>query len=211
MIKKELIELLNNISDDGSIDEVLQGTDLVKGFIGTGLTVDAFKSKASEKEFKAYIDSLNDKHFEKALATWKSNNLESELEPFIKEKYPDLVKDPVQKELADLKAQLEKERATSARKDLLAQAINYANEKKIPSQFVERFLSEDLEKTKASLDEFNTVYSQSIEGLVNERIKGSAFNPGLNTGGGLEKNFGKQMAEKMNSVNNEPSGPNPWA
>lgn len=210
MKKAELITLLNDVADDGSIDEVLQGTDLVKGFITNGLTLDAFKSKASEKEFKAYIDSLNDKHFEKALSTWKSNNLESELEPFIKEKYPDLIKDPVQKELADLKAQLEKEKAVNARKDLLAQAINYANEKKIPGKFVERFLGEDLEKTKASLDEFSTVYSQSIENLVNERIKSSSFNPGLNTGG-LDKNFGKQMAEKMNNVSNEPTGPNPWA
>lgn len=211
MKKSELIALLNDVADDGSIDEVLQETDLVKRFITNGLTLDAFKNKASEKEFKAYIDSLNDKHFEKALKTWRENNLEKELEPFIKEKYPDLIKDPVQKQIAELQAQLEKEKAVNARKDLLAQAINYANEKKIPSQFVERFLGEDLEKTKTSLDEFNTVYSQSIEGLVNERIKGSAFNPGLNNGGGLEKNFGKQMAEKMNNVNNEPTGPNPWA
>lgn len=210
MKKSELINLLNNIADDGSIDEVLQNTDLVKGFIANGLTLDAFKSKASQKEFKAYIDSLNDKHFEKALKTWKDNNLEKELEPFIKEKYPDLIKDPVQKQIAELQAQLEKEKAANARKDLLAQAISYANEKKIPSQFVERFLGEDLEKTKAALDEFNTVYSKSLESLVDERIKSSSFNPGVNTGG-LDKNFGKQMAEKMNNAGNEPKGPNPWA
>lgn len=210
MKKSELINLLNDISDDGSIDEVLQNTDLVKGFIENGLTLDAFKGKASQKEFKAYIDSLNDKHFEKALKTWKDNNLEKELEPFIKEKYPELITDPVQKQIADLKAQLDKEKAASARKDLLAQAISYANEKKIPSQFVERFLGEDLEKTKAALDEFNTVYSKSLESLVDERIKSSSFNPGVSTGG-LDKNFGKQMAEKMNNAGNEPKGLNPWA
>lgn len=210
MKKSELINLLNDISDDGSIDEVLQNTDLVKGFIENGLTLDAFKGKASQKEFKAYIDSLNDKHFEKALKTWKDNNLEKELEPFIKEKYPDLIKDPVQKQIAELQAQLEKEKAANARKDLLAQAISYANEKKIPSQFVERFLGEDLEKTKGNLDEFNTIYSKSLESLVNERIKSGSFNPGVNTGG-LDKNFGKQMAEKMNNAGNEPKGPNPWA
>lgn len=210
MKKSELINLLNDIADDGSIDEVLQNTDLVKGFIANGLTLDAFKGKASEKEFKAYIDSLNDKHFEKALKTWKENNLEKEFEPWIKEKYPELITDPVQKQIADLKAQLDKEKAASARKDLLAQAISYANEKKIPSQFVERFLGEDLEKTKAALDEFNTVYSKSLESLVDERIKSSSFNPGVSTGG-LDKNFGKQMAEKMNNAGNESKGPNPWA
>ncbi len=210
MKKSELINLLNDIADDGSIDEVLQNTDLVKGFIANGLTLDAFKGKMSQKEFKAYIDSLNDKHFEKALKTWKDNNLEKELEPFIKEKYPELITDPVQKQIADLKAQLDKEKAASARKDLLAQAISYANEKKIPSQFVERFLGEDLEKTKAALDEFNTVYSKSLESLVDERIKSSSFNPGVSTGG-LDKNFGKQMAEKMNNAGNEPKGLNPWA
>ena len=121
-----------------------------------------------------------------------------------------MITDPVQKQIADLKAQLDKEKAASARKDLLAQAISYANEKKIPSQFVERFLGEDLEKTKAALDEFNTVYSKSLESLVDERIKSSSFNPGVSTGG-LDKNFGKQMAEKMNNAGNEPKGLNPWA
>ena len=210
MKKSELINLLNDIADDGSIDEVLQTTDLVKGFIANGLTLDAFKSKVHDKEFKAYIDSLNDKHFEKALKTWKENNLEKEFEPWIKEKYPELITDPVQKQIAELQAQLEKEKAANARKDLLAQAISYANEKKIPSQFVERFLGEDLEKTKAALDEFNTVYSKSLESLVDERIKSSSFNPGMNSKG-LDNNFGKQMAEKMNNASNEPKGLNPWA
>lgn len=210
MKKSELINLLNDIADDGSIDEVLQNTDLVKGFIANGLTLDAFKSKVHDKEFKAYIDSLNDKHFEKALKTWKDNNLEKELEPFIKEKYPDLIKDPVQKQIAELQAQLEKEKAANARKDLLAQAISYANEKKIPSQFVERFLGEDLDITKGNLDELKTTLDEIKSKDREEILKSGSFNPGVNSKG-LDNNFGKQMAEKMNNAGNEPKGLNPWA
>ena len=49
MKKSELIKLLANVNDEDSIDEILQGTDLVKEFIKNGLTLEAFKGKLKEK------------------------------------------------------------------------------------------------------------------------------------------------------------------
>lgn len=209
MLKKEVLELIKDIDDEGSVDEVLSKSDLAKSILQSGLTLDAFKGKMKDKDFKAYIDSLNDKHFEKALETWKTNNLEKELEPFIQEKYPDLVTDPVQKELNQLKKQLADEQKANARKDLLNEAIKYANEKKIPSSLVEKFLGEDLEKTKTNLDRFIESVNPWIQEQVDTRLGQSSWTPG-SAGNGATKSIGEQIAEEQNNAT-KVEGPNPWA
>lgn len=210
MKKSELIKLFENVADDVDIDETLAGTDLVKGFVAKGLTLDAFKSKLKEKEFKAFLDGEGGKAFEKQLEKWKKENLEKELEPFIQEKYPDLVTDPTQKKLLELEKELEKERKANARKDLLTEAIKYASEKKIPSTLVEKFLDEDLDKTKVNLDSFVESINPWVDSKVNERLGASAWIPGGNGGNGSTKSLGEQLAEEINS-SNKVEGPNPWA
>ena len=119
MLKRELLKLIEKAGDDENIDSLLENSDLAKSLQASGLTLEAFKEKLkNDKDFKAFIDSENDKYHSKALKTWKENNLEKELEPFIKDKYPDLVTDPVQKKVLELEKELEKERQANARKDL---------------------------------------------------------------------------------------------
>ncbi|WP_346890331.1 DUF4355 domain-containing protein [Clostridium sp. UBA1056] len=139
MLKKDLLKLIEKAGDDENIDSLLENIDLAKSLKVSGLTLDAFKEKMkTDKDFKAFIDSENDKYYSKALKTWKENNLEKELEPFIKERYPDLVID----EETESKKEIKKLRAEMARKDLLSEATKYALEKKLPVKFVEKFLGE---------------------------------------------------------------------
>ncbi|MGL4572815.1 MAG: DUF4355 domain-containing protein [Clostridium sp.] len=210
MKKSELLQLIENIEDEGSVDEVLSKSDLAKLLTKNSLTLDAFKEKMKDKDFKAFIDSLNDKHFEKALKTWKDNNLEKELEPFIQEKYPELVTDPVQKEIAALKKQLEDEKKANSKKDLLTEAIKYATEKKIPTTLVEKFLDEDIDKTKVNLDSFVESIKPWIDETVNERVGAGSWVPGGSDGSGASKSLGAQLAEELNNTNTV-EGPNPWA
>lgn len=140
MLKKELLKLIEKAGDDENIDSLLENSDLAKSLQASGLTLEVFKEKIkTDKEFKAFIDSENDKYHAKALKTWRDNNLEKELEPFIKEKYPELVTDPVQKKVLELEKELEKERQANARKDLLAEAIKYANKKGIKLKSIDKF------------------------------------------------------------------------
>ena len=102
-VKERFIKINRKCKEDEHIDELLKDSDLAKSLQASGLTLDAFKEKVkTDKEFKAHVDRLNDTYFNKALDTWKKNNLEKELEPFIQEKYPDLVTDPVQKKVLEL-------------------------------------------------------------------------------------------------------------
>ncbi|MDM0633558.1 DUF4355 domain-containing protein [Clostridium perfringens] len=210
MKKSELIKLLANVNDEDSIDEILQGTDLVKEFIKNGLTLEAFKGKLKEKEFKDFINGEGGKDFEKRLKEWKKNNLEKELEPFIQEKYPDLITDPTQKKILELEKKLADEQKANARKDLITEAIKYANEKKIPSNLVENFLGEDLEKTKVNLDSFVESINPWVQEQVDERLGASSWVPGGTGSSGASKSLGEQLAEEANN-SGKAEGPNPWA
>ena len=208
MNKKELLKLVEGIDDEGSVDEVLSGSDFAKSLLQSGLTLNAFKEKLkNDKEFKAFFDSENDKYHSKALKTWKENNLEKELEPFIKERYPELVTDPTQKELLELKKELERERQANARKDLLTEAIKYAADKKLPASVVEKCLGEDFDKTKEVIDSIADDWSKGIESIVTEKMKQSSYVPGKGSDG-KPISIGASIASQNNSKSNTPS--NPW-
>lgn len=208
MLKKDLLKLIEKAGDDDNIDSLLENSDLAKSLQANGLTLEAFKEKLkNDKDFKAFIDSENDKYHSKALKTWKENNLEKELEPFIKEKYPDLVTDPVQKKVLELEKELEKERQANARKDLLAQAIKYAADKKLPASVVEKCLGEDFDKTKEVIDSIAEDWSKGLEAIATEKMKQSSYIPGKGSDG-KPMSIGASIAAQNNSKSSAPS--NPW-
>lgn len=208
MLKKELLKLIEKAGDDENIDSLLENSDLAKSLQASGLTLEVFKEKIkTDKEFKAFIDSENDKYHSKALKTWRDNNLEKELEPFIKEKYPELVTDPVQKKVLELEKELEKERQANARKDLLAEAIKYANKKGIKLKSIDKFLGDDLDSTKANLDELADDWFEGLEAISTEKMKQSSYVPGKGSDG-KPMSIGASIAAQNNSKSSAPS--NPW-
>lgn len=208
MLKKELLKLIEKAGDDENIDSLLENSDLAKSLQASGLTLEVFKEKIkTDKEFKAFIDSENDKYHAKALKTWRDNNLEKELEPFIKEKYPELVTDPVQKKVLELEKELEKERQANARKDLLAEAIKYANKKGIKLKSIDKFLGDDLDSTKANLDELADDWFEGFEAISTEKMKQSSYVPGKGSDG-KPMSIGASIAAQNNSKSSAPS--NPW-
>lgn len=208
MLKKDLLEKIKNAKDDENINSLLEGTDIEETFKTSGLTLDAFKEKLKEKDFKAFLESENDKYFNKALGTWKENNLEKELDPFIKEKYPELVKDPMAKKLADLEKQLADEKAANARKDLLNEAMKYAKDKKLPASIVEKCLSEDIDKTKEVIDAISKDWSDGLEAIATEKMKSNSYVPGKGADG-KDISIGAAVAAQLNKSNSAPN--DPWS
>jgi len=210
MLRKDLLEKIKNLKDDEDVNALLVGTDIETQFKGAEPTLDTFKSKLkTDKEFKAYIESENDKYHNKALTTWKENNLEKELEPFINAKYPDLVKDPMQKQLLEVQKELAAAKSESAREKLLTQAVKYATEKKMPIGFVEKFLGEDLDTTKANLDVLAIDWSKGLETSMNERMKAGSYVPGGTDKSGEKLSIGASMAQQNNGA--KVAASDPWA
>lgn len=208
MLKKELLKLIEKAGDDENIDSLLENSDLAKSLQASGLTLEVFKEKIkTDKEFKAFIDSENDKYHAKALKTWQDNNLEKALEPFIKEKYPELITDPTQKELMELKKQLADERAANARKDLLNQVMKHYKDTNLPASVIEKCLEEDFDKTKEVIDSIADDWSKGLEAIATEKMKQSSYVPGKGSDG-KPMSIGASIAAQNNSKSSAPS--NPW-
>ncbi|WP_252238988.1 DUF4355 domain-containing protein [Clostridium sp. VAP51] len=210
MFKKDLLEKIKNAKDEDDINELLKGTDIEETFKGEEPTLDVFKGKIkSDKVFQQFMDSERDTYHSKALKTMKEKGTwENEFSNELHTKYPDLITDPTQKELIQLKADLEKERAANARKDLLTEAVKYANEKGIKLSAIDKFLGDDLDTTKSNLDKLAEDWSKGIEAVVEQKMKVNSYIPGI-SGEGDPVSIGTSIAAKANSTSSVPS--DPWA
>ncbi|MEI5909409.1 DUF4355 domain-containing protein, partial [Bacillus spongiae] len=120
------------------------------GYLQGDLTVEEAQKMVSESTtLKSLVDSEKDKHFAKSLDTWKSNNLQGEIDKEIKKRFPE--KDEKDVELEKIKAQLEKMESEKKREELRNEAIKVANEKKLPLDLVDFMLGENQETTNTNL------------------------------------------------------------
>lgn len=173
MKKKDLLELLNDIEEDGVIDEILQETDLYK----SSLTLDNFKQKvATDDSFKKYMESSNDKHFDKALKTWKANNLEKLIEAEVL-KRTGKTETPEQKAIRELQEQLANMGKEKEKAERIAKYKDVLVKKKIPSQLSDFILGEDDDVTEANINIFEDAMKTYVESKVKERLKDSKYTP----------------------------------
>lgn len=173
MKKKDLLELLNDIDEDGNIDEILQETDLYK----SSLTLDNFKQKvATDREFKSFLDSEKDKHADKVLKTFKANNLEKLIDAEVL-KRTGKNETPEQKAIRELQEQLANMGKEKEKAERIAKYKDVLAEKKIPSNLTSFILGEDDEVTEANINIFEDAMKTYVENKVKERLKDSKYTP----------------------------------
>lgn len=203
MKKSEILKLIENLGEEDNINDLLLGTDIEEQIKSSALTLDSFKSKAaSDKEFKAYLDSLNDKHAEKVIQTMKEKGTwENQFKDVLETKYPDLYKieDPIVKQLREEMDQIKREKAEAekklARENLIKEARGYAEEKKYPTELLDFFVGEDIEVSKTNLDKMHSVISTIVQNAVKTDMKNNSYVPG---GGGSDPV--DPMAAEVNSI-----------
>lgn len=98
------------------------------------INVSAVQSFCETAQGKSWLDSIKDKHLQKGLDTWKTNNLSQLLADEIKKRYPD--KDPNDIELESLKNEIGKMQTEKQRESLINQAMRLAGEKELPLNLV---------------------------------------------------------------------------
>ena len=185
MKKNQLLELIKNVQEDEDINSLLVGTDIENEFKSSALTLNAFKEKLKEPEFKSYLDSVKDKHFDKALETWKSNNLQTIINDEVL-KATGKKKTPEQLKIEELEKNFNEQKAKAERAEKIAKYKDVLAEKKIPGEMIDYFLTDDDETTNTRIDNFATY----VEGMVNSSVKekmanGSYTPPGENGAGDL--------------------------
>ncbi|AAO36102.1 DUF4355 domain-containing protein [Clostridium tetani] len=181
MLKKDLLELIKDIDDNESIDEILKGTDFAKSM----LSIDNFKNLvATNKDFKGFLDSEKDKHYGKALETWKQNNLEKIINEEIRKRNP--ARDEKDIALEELQRKIEAMEEEKQYEKLKNIALKQATEKKLPTEIVDYFIGKDEEVTLNNLNKFEDVFNKQLETVVQERLKGSSYTPPKNNGNNID-------------------------
>ena len=173
MEKRELIDLLAEIEDDGNIDEILKDTDLYKSALEFENIKPLF---ASNDDFKSFLDSEKDKHADKALKTWKANNLDKIIQSEIL-KATQVKETPEQKAIRELEAKLD---AMSKEKEKVERQAKYKDilaKKKIPSDLTDLILGEDDEVTDSNITRFEEAMKTYIDEKVSAKLKESAYVP----------------------------------
>lgn len=126
-------------------------------------------------EGKSWADSLKDKHLQKGLETWKTNNLESLINEEIKKRFPE--KDEKELEVEKLRAEIEKMKQEKLRETLTNKAIKIATEKNLPIELVDFFIGADEQTTVSNVKVFEDTFSQYVQKMVEQRLKGDGYVP----------------------------------
>lgn len=146
----------------------------LQGFKQFGVE-DVNKFVSENQDGKKWFDSERDKHFDKGLTTWKTNNLNKEIDTEIKKRFPD--KDQKDIELENIKAQMESMRTEKEREKLLNVAIKSATDKKIPLSVVDFLLGQDEQSTISNLGKFEESMQSYIQAQVDKRIADGSYTP----------------------------------
>lgn len=166
MNKKELIELIANIGEEDLIDDVV-------------FTLDHFKSRLENKEFKSFMDSEKDKHAEKvkttALDNFKKNDMQKLIDAEILKRNPK--KTPEQLKIEELENKFREMEKAKAKAEMVAKYKDTLAEKKIPSNLIDFLLGDNEETTDANITLFENSMKTYVDNQVKERISEGSYTP----------------------------------
>ena len=175
MNKQELLKLIENIEDESSVDEVLSQSDFAKSLVSSGLTLDAFKGKLTDPEFKSFVDSLKDTHFNTALETWKSNNLQKLIEAEMLKRDPQ--KTPEQLKIEELTRQFEEEKSQRQFSEQKSKLKDEMREQNIDPRIIDLLINKDEDVTRANLKLYLDANKQYVQKEVENRLKAGQYTP----------------------------------
>lgn len=132
-------------------------------------TAEAINSYLDTKEGSKLLQPRLDSHFSKGLQTWKDNNLNKLIDEEVAKRNPG--ETPEQKEIRELKAQIEKDRNEREKEKLTNIAMKKANELGLPLNLVNHFIGTDENTTISNLEDFNKLYQESIQTQVDAKFK----------------------------------------
>lgn len=192
MKKPDLLALVESITDDQDINEVILGHDEFKDLGKVDLT------KLSTEDFNKIITE------NPAISGYYKSNIDSAIgkaitthdEKFNKEKLPKIIeeelkkkanegKTPEQIELQEIKDKLAKMEADKIKAEMIAKYQSVLAEKKMPSQLINFILANDEETIDANITLFEQIIQPLVDEKVREKLGESSYTPP--DGGGTPK------------------------
>lgn len=172
MLKSELLKLIETIEEEGSVDEVLTKSDFAKSLT----SLDNFKRLVGENgDFRSFMDGEKDKHYSKALETWKANNLQKLVQAELLKANPQ--KTPEQLQIEELTMKFEEEQKQRRVSEQKSRLKDEYREQNIDPRIIELLISDDEEVTKANVKIYMDANKAYIQKQVEERIKAGEYTP----------------------------------
>lgn len=165
----------------------------LRGLILTPEGVNAFLDTEAGKKL---LQPRLDQHFSKGLETWKEKTLPGLIDEEIKKKFPAETEE--QKRLRKLEEELERERQTRIRAELMNKATTLATQKGLPVELVAYFVGQDEDSTVNNLTALENIWQQHLQKAVEEKFKDNGRSP--NTGGGAPKTTLEQLQEQLKTA-----------
>ncbi|MBE6064697.1 MAG: DUF4355 domain-containing protein [Clostridium cochlearium] len=164
---KVIMDKEENLNNEMSTGEVIN-----EQTTSEGITLSKFiETLENEKECKSYFDSLMDKRVNKAIETWKTNNLEKLVNEEINKRYPPKTESEIK--LEEMQIQLEK---IENEKNILYLISKYKDvmvKLNLPVEFGRYLIYENESICEKNIKEFQILWSNAIEKAVNEKLRGS--------------------------------------
>lgn len=132
-------------------------------------TAEVVNSYLDSQEGVKLLQPRLDSHFSKGLQTWKDNNLSKLIDEEVAKRNPG--ETPEQKEIRELKAQLEQDKAERLKEKLTNVAMKKADELGLPLDLVQHFIGADEDSTNSNLENFNSAFQTAIQTQVNSKFK----------------------------------------
>lgn len=158
---QEVKTYLETNSQDGAVIEYMN--ELKKP------TAEAINVYLDSQEGAKLLQPRLDSYFSKGLQTWKDNNLNKLIDEEVAKRNPG--ETPEQKEIRELKAQIENDRNEREKEKLTNIAMKKANELGLPLDLVNHFIGADENTTISNLEDFNKLYQESIQTQVDAKFK----------------------------------------
>ncbi|HHD2716924.1 TPA: DUF4355 domain-containing protein [Clostridium perfringens] len=200
MLKKELLELINEVEEDSEIDEIMLNNGFAKP-----LDVNGFNELlASNKD----IQSLVDGKVTKGIESFKKKSMPKLIEAEVLKRTGE-TETPEAKAIRELQDKLNTMEKEKARAEMVAKFKDTLIDKKIPSNLIDFVIGDDEETTTANIELFENSIKTYINSQVSEKLN-NGYKPPIETTPvasktyeGLLNNDNLTLEDAMEFFNNE--------
>ncbi|WP_410530092.1 DUF4355 domain-containing protein [Staphylococcus aureus] len=188
---EEVKSFFEEHKDDKEVKDYLNGlktvsVDDVKGFLDT-------------EEGKRFIQPELDRYHSKGLESWKEKNLEDLIEQEVRKRNPEQSEE--QKRISALEQELEKRDAEAKREKLRSNALGKAQELKLPTSLVDRFLGDSDEDTEQNLKALKETFDKYVQKGVESKFKSSGRDVKESRNQDLDPSNVKSIEEMAKEIN----------
>lgn len=183
----DIKQFIEDNKDNQEVNDYIQGLAQV-----TPETIESFLESDGGKKI---LQPRLDKYHSKSLETWKANNLEKLVNEELNKRNPSDT--PEQQRIAELEKYVQQKEQESIFQTNKNKALNYLNDKKLPSNLVDYFISDDEETTMQNLGRFEDVFTNQLQEAVESRLKSDGTE--LSNNESKEKTFTKEQVQAMST------------